>query len=67
MCGVIYGPAYDLQIFFSRGGEQRGAYQIAADGQLTRANFESLIEGLFDLAVVEQGGHQRRFNFSDIG
>ena len=64
---VIYGPAYDLQVFFSRGGQQPGTDQIAADSQLARADFESSIEGLFNLAVEEQAGHQGRFNFSDIG
>lgn len=64
---VIYCPAYDLQILRSRGGEQRRTYQIAANGQLARADFQSLIDRLFNLAIVEQAGHHRRFNPSDIG
>ena len=67
MRGVIYGPAHDLQVFFSRGGHHRGIYQVAPDGQLARADLQGLIKGLLNVAVAEQGGHQRRFNFSDIG
>ena len=67
MRGVIDGPAYDLQIFFSRGGEQLGTYQVAADGQLACADLERLVEGFFNVAVVEQSGHHGRFNFSDVG
>jgi hypothetical protein len=65
--GVVYGPAYDLQIFFSRGGEEPGGNQVAANRELAGADFESAFEGLFDLAVVEQRGHERGLDFANGG
>src|SRR5579863_7744664 len=64
MGGLIDGPANDLKIVFSRFGEQRGRYKVAADRQLTRSNFNCALNRIFYLALEKKASHQRGFNLA---
>src|SRR6202012_4035344 len=63
--GLIYGPADDLQVLFSGFGEERRCDQIAADGELTGANFDGELDWVFHLALEEKSRHQGWLDFAE--
>jgi len=65
--GRVDGPAHDLEVLFVGLLQEIGADQISAGDELARADLEGLLEGLLARAVIQQAGHEGRFDFAKTG
>jgi len=65
--GRIDRPTHHLEIPFARFMEQVRGHQVAANGQLPRANFHGFLVGILDLTIEQQADHERRVKISQAG
>lgn len=67
MGGRVDRPAHHLEIPFARFVEQVRGHQVAANGQLPRADFQGFLARVLDLAIEQQTEHESRVDVSQAG